>query len=45
MSFGRLVDVSARLVATQTDGTVKVFSGIYAVAHGVTVHFDVQQVS
>jgi hypothetical protein len=37
--------VSARLVATQTDGTVKTFQGNYTVTNGVITGTSVQQVS
>lgn len=36
--------VTARLVALETDGTVKIFEGTYTVRNGVIVHFDVRQV-
>lgn len=36
--------VTARLVAQETDGTVKIFEGAYTVRNGVIVHFDVRQV-
>ncbi len=37
--------VTARLVATQTDGSAKTFQGTYTVETGAIVRFDVQQIS
>jgi hypothetical protein len=37
--------VTARLVAEQTDGTVKTYQGSYTVEGGVITQFRVQQVS
>jgi hypothetical protein len=37
--------VTARLVATQTDGTVKTYQGAYTVTGGVITQFSVQQTS
>lgn len=38
-------DVHARLTATQTNGTVKIFSGLYTVYGKAIAYFNVQQVS
>jgi hypothetical protein len=37
--------VTARLVATQTDGAVKTYQGAYTVTGGVITQFSVQQTS
>jgi len=37
--------VTARLVAEQTNGSVKTFQGTYTVQNGEIIQFDVRQVS
>ncbi|HEX3488765.1 MAG TPA: hypothetical protein VHU92_05460 [Streptosporangiaceae bacterium] len=37
--------VTARITATQTNGTVKIFQGTYTVENGVITAFDVRQIS